>query len=105
MTRSVLLVGGPLCGKRKPLSKAAPDFVFAHASGDRADSTVRLFQASSTDRWLYRKESVQQHATHRTEVFLYAGHQYARCCGAFHRRSDDGNLACTLCGNKLLAER
>lgn len=101
----VKLIGGPLDGKYREVSRKPPDFVFAAPREGRVDSPVRLFQTAAEDRFLYRREDSQRATNIREDNYLYAGHRYARCCGGYHRRDDDGNLTCTVCGAELYAER
>jgi hypothetical protein len=94
----VRLLGGPLDGSKRPMRAApASNFVWV-------DSSLRFFRdPRKGERLLYRFAHARKMVGgERVAYFLYAGHSYAPCCGAYVK-IDREKPHCPLCEAALVA--
>lgn len=100
----ITLLGGPLDGKTRGGIKGVPTFVWATSDPTDSMAPLRLWRSPGRDRCLYRHVGTRHGADEQERRYLYAGHQYAYCCGAFHQRPDaGGSWACMVCGESVHA--
>lgn len=90
----VFLIGGPLDGKSRVV-RSPLRFLWAE---DGEGATVRFFRAPAPDRHLYRFAG----AVDGEKSYLYAGHLFGFCCGAFYGRPQSGApWRCVVCGAEV----